>query len=300
MFPWLSIAPMIDWSYLHFRILMRLLAPKSLIYTEMHTPGAVIHNPRRALARIPFEDPVVLQLGGSDPNPLREAALQGQIHGFSAINLNIGCPSDRVQAGKFGACLMLEPKTVVSIIQTLKDTLSIPVTAKIRLGVDNHDSYDFFEAFAVSLIESGCDGLIVHARKAWLHGLSPKENRTIPPVQYDYVYRLKAAYPSYPIVINGNIRDIVDIKAHLQKVDGVMLGRLACDNPYAIAEMHHHLYPDTPLLSREEVIQAYWKGIEGLDIRVPRSLIVKPLIGMYYGTGNAKAWRKEITALDVV
>ncbi|HVT62019.1 MAG TPA: tRNA dihydrouridine(20/20a) synthase DusA, partial [Legionellaceae bacterium] len=246
----LSIAPMIDWTNTHFRVLMRLLAPNALLYTEMQTTPAIAHNPHRCLYFSDREPPLALQLGGADLENLIVAALQAQDLGYSEINLNLGCPSDRVQSGRFGACLMKEPAHVALIIRKLKQTLHIPITAKTRIGIDHQDDYAFFSNFIHQLADAGCDKFIIHARKAWLNGLSPKQNRTIPPINYEYVYQIKADFPHLPFVINGNIKATFEIDAHMQKVDGIMLARLACDNPYAIAKIHQHLYPASVLKSR--------------------------------------------------
>ena len=291
----LSIAPMIDWTYTHFRVFMRLLASQALLYTEMQTTGAVAHNPVRALSFNPMEQPIALQLGGSDKNALVMAAQQAEQRGFAEINLNLGCPSDKVQAGQFGACLMLEPNKVADSIYAMKQAVSIPVTAKTRIGIDHQDSYEFFSAFAHRLIDSGCDKLIVHARKAWLNGLSPKQNRTVPPVQYDFVYRIKQAFPSIPVVINGNINTIDEIQTHLLQVDGVMLGRLACQNPYAIATIHQALYPDVALLSRYEILERYITYLESERAQgAPMSMLLKPIFNMAHGIPGARAWKEAL------
>lgn len=291
----LSIAPMIDWTYTHFRVFMRILAPNSLLYTEMITSGAIQHNPARSLYFNPLETPIALQLGGSLRNELVAAAKDAERQGYQEINLNLGCPSDRVQAGQFGACLMQKPSKVAECILAMKEAVDIPITAKTRIGIDKEDSYEFFSSFAHTLINAGCDKLIVHARKAWLNGLSPKQNRTIPPIQYDYVYKIKQELPNIPVVINGNIQTIDAIQTHLQQVDGVMLGRLACQNPYAIACIHHALFPDIPLLSRNEIIQKYLIYIESLsDKRIPISLLLKPLFNMAHGLVGARRWKEQL------
>jgi tRNA-dihydrouridine synthase A len=295
----LEIAPMIDWSYSYFRVLMRILAPNALIYTEMQTPGAIFHQPERALGFYEMENPLALQLGGSEPDVLAKCAKIAEDRGFREINLNLGCPSDRVQAGRFGACLMSEPQRVADCIAAMKQAVSIPVTAKTRIGIDKEDSYEFFSSFAHRLIDAGCDKLIVHARKAWLHGLNPKQNRTIPPVCYDYVYRIKQEIPTIPVVINGNVNDIDDIRAHLQHTDGVMLGRLACQNPYAIATIHHALYPEIPLLSRFEAVSQYASYIEmGHQKKVPISLLLKPIFSFAHGLPGARRWKAELMAIQ--
>ena len=289
----LSIAPMIDWSDTHFRVLMRLLAPKALLYTEMHTPNAIWHQPVRILQFHPAETPVALQLGGSDPETLAIAAKQGEEAGFSEINLNLGCPSSRVLAGKFGACLMRDPSRVARCITALKKAVSIPVTAKIRIGIDHDDSYEFFERFVKTLIDAGCDKLIVHARCAWLKGLNPKQNRTIPPLHYDYVYRIKAVVPTHiPVIINGGINDIDAIQAHLKILDGVMVGRLACSNPYAIATLHHALYPTISKPSRTEIFKHYLTYAASQE--VPLSILLKPILNLVHGLPHAGSFKQAL------
>ncbi len=284
---------MIDWTYTHFRVFMRMLAPKALLYTDMQTPGAVFNHSSRALGFHPMENPLALQLGGADKEALVLCAKKAEQQGFNEINLNLGCPSDRVQAGRFGACLMSEPEHVADCIAAMKQAVSIPVTAKTRIGIDNQDSYDFFSAFAHGLIEAGCDKLVVHARKAWLRGLNPKQNRTIPPLHYEYVYNIKEALPLVPIVINGNINTLEEINAHLQRVDGVMLGRLACQNPYAIALIHHGLYPQIPLLKRSVILQCYFEYLQtDYACDVPMSVLLKPILGLAHGLPGAKSWKE--------
>nr|WP_255411168.1 tRNA dihydrouridine(20/20a) synthase DusA [Legionella sp. km535] len=291
----LSIAPMIDWTYTHFRVLMRLLAPHALLYTEMQTTGAVVNNPERSLFFSAMEHPIALQLGGSDQHALAQCAAIAEQKGYDEINLNLGCPSDKVQAGRFGACLMNEPVQVAKCIRALKQAVTIPVTAKTRIGIDNQDSYAFFSDFAHRLIDAGCDKLIVHARKAWLSGLNPKQNRTIPPVNYDYVYRLKQEIPHIPIIINGNIVTIRDIEEHLRHVDGVMLGRLACDNPYRIAEIHHALYPQSGQIKRSTLLIRY---LDYLSVEhkkgTPLSLLIKPIFNLAHGLPGASQWKKKL------
>lgn len=296
----LAIAPMIDWTYVHFRVLMRLLAPHALLYTEMQTAGAIEHNPARALdSYFPLEHPLALQLGGSDKDALVRCAQQAEAHGFVEVNLNLGCPSDRVQAGRFGACLMAEPEHVAECIGAMKQAVSIPVTAKTRIGIDEQDSYDYFASFARALVDAGCDKLIVHARKAWLNGLSPKQNRTVPPLHYEYVYQIKKEYPTLPIVINGNIQTLDETHQHLQCVDGVMLGRLACQNPYQIAIIHHALYPEVPLPSRETVLTQYVDYV--LSLGQPKTGIghlIKPILNLTHGLPGSKAWREQLVMIQ--
>ena len=294
----LSIAPMIDWTYSQFRVWMRLLAPQALLYTEMQTTGAIINNPRRALSFNPIEHPLAIQLGGSDPRTLAESARMAEAEGYDEVNLNLGCPSDRVQAGRFGACLMKEPQQVIECVRSMKQAVSIPVTSKTRIGIDHQDSYDFFRDFALRLVEAGCDKLIIHARKAWLSGLNPKQNRTIPPVNYDYVYKLKEELPHIPIVINGNINNLKEIKEHLNYVDGVMLGRLACDNAYQIARIYNALYPNVQLLTRSQLFIKYqnYMLIENQN-GTPLSLLVKPIFTLAHGMPGANQWKKKLMLL---
>nr|WP_272939921.1 tRNA dihydrouridine(20/20a) synthase DusA [Legionella maceachernii] len=289
----LSIAPMIDWTYTHFRVFMRLIAPNALLYTEMQTVGAIVNNPGRALDFQSMEHPLALQLGGADKQKLSDCAKIAEEKGFAEINLNLGCPSDRVQAGRFGACLMAEPELVADCIASLKQAVSIPVTAKTRIGIDKQDSYEFFSSFVHKLIAAGCDKLIVHARKAWLRGLNPKQNRTIPPVHYDFVYRIKDEVPKIPVVINGNINSVQEINNHMSYVDGVMLGRLACQNPYALMAVQHYFYPETTLRSRTVIFHDYvnyihtqWK--QGIAL----GLLLKPVFNLAYGLPGAKHWKE--------
>ncbi|OGV39215.1 MAG: tRNA dihydrouridine(20/20a) synthase DusA [Legionellales bacterium RIFCSPHIGHO2_12_FULL_42_9] len=287
---------MIDWTMTHFRVFMRLIAPNALLYTEMQTVGAVEHAPEKALSFNAIEQPLALQLGGSDPKKLADSAKRAEKLGFIEVNLNLGCPSGRVQSGNFGACLMKSPDLVSDCIKAIKDTVTIPVTAKTRIGIDKQDSYDFFANFVQELIDAGCDKLIVHARKAWLHGLNPKQNRTIPPVQYDYVYRIKEQFSEYPVVINGNINTLAEIHEHMQSVDGVMLGRLACQNPYALALIHRYFYPQTMIRPRAEIMTAYlnYAGVQ-LEQGVHFSLLLKPLFNFAHGMPYSKRWKALLT-----
>lgn len=292
----LSIAPMIDWTTTHCRVFMRMLAPNALLYTEMQTLGAMMHQPDRAFLFAPMEKPVALQVGGSSPEGLAQMAVEAERRGFSEINLNLGCPSDRVLAGRFGACMMREPAQVVACIAQMKQAVSIPVTAKTRIGIDHEDSYEFFQAFVRTLVDAGCDKVVVHARKAWLKGLSPKQNRTIPPINYDYVYRVKQGLLDVPVVINGDIKTEMQVLEHLLKVDGVMLGRLACDDPYQIARIHHTLFPHHPLPSRAGVFASYMDYAKS-QTQVPLSLLLKPILNLVHGLADARKWKAQLLAL---
>lgn len=236
--------------------------------------------------------------GGADKNSLADCALIAEEAGFDEINLNLGCPSDKVKAGQFGACLMTEPKKVSECIREMKRRVNIPVTAKTRIGIDHEDSYDFFRTFALSLIDAGCDKLIVHARKAWLNGLNPKQNRTIPPVNYEYVYQLKTELPHIPIIINGNVLTVDEVQSHLQYVDGVMVGRLACDNPYYLTTLHQLLYPKVPTIKRHEAFNHYMEHMQAeFQKGMSLSILAKPLFNIVYGMPGASQWKRELTGL---
>src|ERR1700738_3401269 len=238
-----SVAPMMDWTDRHCRVFHRLMTRRALLYTEMLTTGAIIHGDRaRLLSFDASEHPVALQLGGSEPADLAAAAKIGEDFGYDEINLNVGCPSDRVKDGRFGAFLMADPALVAACVHAMKRTVSIPVTVKCRIGIDDQDPETALDVLARGVIAAGADALIVHARKAWLNGLSPKENRDIPPLDYDRVYRLKAALPQVPIVINGGIADLAEAKQPLAHVDGVMLGRAAYQEPWRLLAADPELF----------------------------------------------------------
>ena len=286
---------MIDWTYVHFRVLMRLLAPNALLYTEMQTTGAITHNPIKSLAYHACEHPIAIQLGGSDSHALAECAQRAEQAGYDEINLNLGCPSDKVQAGRFGACLMREPDRVADCVQAMQKAVSIPVTAKTRIGLDNEESYAFFSTFVHRLVDAGCQKVIVHARKAWLNGLNPKQNRTIPPLHYDYAYAIKKELPHIPIILNGNITQLEDINHHLNQLDGVMLGRLACDNPYKIAQIHHALYPESALLTRSQIFSHYLQYLKlECNKKASLSLLLKPLFNLAHGLPGASQWKQKL------
>lgn len=291
-----SVAPMIDWSDRHFRYFVRLMSKRALLYTEMITTGAILHGPRdRLLAYSPEEHPLAIQLGGSDPSDLAQCALIAEEAGFDEINLNLGCPSDRVQRGRFGACLMSEPELVATCIQAMQEKVRIPVTAKTRIGIDEHDSYDFFRGFIIALKESGCQHFIIHARKAWLSGLSPKENREIPPLHYDYVFKLKSEYPDLNIVLNGGITTLTTATDLIEQgVDGVMLGRAAYHNPFIMASVDRLFYGDsvTPI-DRHTVIEQYADYI-AREMRngVPFNSMARHTLGIFHEQFGGKKWRR--------
>ncbi len=294
----LSVAPMLDWTDRHCRYFLRLITKQTLLYTEMITTGAIIHGKRdRYLAFDPFEHPVALQLGGSHPNELAQCARIGADYGYDEINLNVGCPSDRVQSGRFGACLMAEPNLVADCVAAMKAAVNIPVTVKSRIGIDHQDSYEELVKFVTAISQAGCDQLIVHARKAWLHGLSPKENREIPPLKYDVVYQLKQDFPNLPIIINGGITDLLQVEQHLQHVDGVMMGREAYHNPYILAEADQRFFNQTLAIpSREDIIAQLVPYIESqAQLGVQVKHITRHILGLFQGVAGGKRWRRYLS-----
>ncbi len=293
----LSVAPMMDWTDRHCRFFHRLLTRQTLLYTEMVTTGALRHGDvQRHLRFNEQEHPVALQLGGSEPEDLAFAARLGEQWGYDEINLNCGCPSERVQRGAFGACLMNEPGTVADGVKAMKDAVGIPVTVKHRIGVDKIESYDFVRDFIGRVSEAGCDTFIVHARNAWLQGLSPKENREIPPLRYDLVYRLKKDFPHLTIAINGGITDNAQIESHLQEVDGVMLGREAYYRPWLMTEWDARFWgqTDAVLPAREAVELAMVEYMETAHAQdgCPWYAIARHMLGLYHGLRGARLWRQ--------
>ena len=294
-----SVAPMMDWTDRHCRYFHRLLAPNTLLYTEMVTAAAVVHGDRvRLLGFDPAEHPVALQLGGSDPAELAEAARIGVDLGYDEINLNVGCPSDRVQSGRFGACLMREPALVAECVSAMRDAVAhmrVPVTVKCRIGVDEQDEYAGLAEFVEQVHAAGCTVFIVHARKALLKGLSPKENREVPPLNYDRVYRLKREHPALTIVINGGISSVQAMQDHLREVDGVMLGRVAYHEPYRLAEAEQALF-GTPLPHRDEVLRKLKPYVEAHLARGDRlQHITRHILGLYQGLPGARAFRRVLS-----
>jgi|SRR5581483_1404675 len=292
----LLVAPMMDWTDRHCRYFHRLLAPHARLYTEMVTTGAVLHGDRaRLLGFNAAEHPVALQLGGSEPAELATAARIGVEWGYDEINLNVGCPSDRVQSGRFGACLMREPALVADSVSAMRASVAVPVTVKCRIGVDEQDAYADLHRFVETLVGAGLEVLIVHARKAWLHGLSPKENREIPPLDYARVYRLKREFPALTIVINGGIVDAESVPAHLAEVDGVMLGRAAYHDPYVLARVEAALF-GTPLPERHAVLERMAPYIaDQLARSEALHHIARHLLGLYLGEPGARAFRRHLS-----
>ncbi|MFO1171591.1 MAG: tRNA dihydrouridine(20/20a) synthase DusA [Hyphomicrobiaceae bacterium] len=293
-----SVAPMMDWTDRHARVLHRLLSARALLYTEMVTTGAVIHGDREKLLGFdPIEHPVALQLGGSDANDLAQAAAIGAAAGYDEINLNCGCPSDRVQNGRFGACLMAEPALVARLFAAMQVRVDVPVTVKCRIGIDDQDAEADFRRFIDAVAAAGCRTFIVHARKAWLQGLSPKENREVPPLDYDRVYRLKAERPDLTIVINGGIVGIDEALAHLSQVDGVMLGRAAYQTPYILADVDRRVFDeDTSVPDRFEVVQRYRPYVAAQLARGIRlTTLVKPLMGLFHAEPGGRLFRRILS-----
>ena len=287
---------MMDWTDRHCRYFHRLLAPNALLYTEMVTTGAVIHGDREHLLGYDAsEHPVALQLGGSEPAELAQAARIGVEFGYDEINLNVGCPSDRVQSGRFGACLMREPALVADCFAAMRAAVEVPVTIKCRIGVDEQDEYTALAEFVDTVRAAGCDTFIVHARKAWLQGLSPKENREVPPLNYERVYRLKREHPQLTIAINGGISTVAEVEEHLRHVDGAMLGRTAYHEPYRLAELEHALH-GTPLPERDEVLWRLRPYIEAHLVRGDRlQHITRHVLGLYQGLPGARAFRRVLS-----
>ena len=293
-----SVAPMLDWTDRHERYFLRLISRHTLLYTEMVTTGAIIYGDHDRYLRFnEQEHPVALQLGGSDPQALAQCAKIGEDYGYDEINLNLGCPSNRVQNGQFGACLMANPVQVAECIVAMRNVVKVPVTAKIRIGIDEQDSFELLCQFVEQLHAAGCNEIIVHARKAILQGLSPKQNREIPPLKYDWVYRLKSLYPRLSIVINGGIKTLADAQQHRQHVDGVMVGREAYHNPYLLAEVDRLFYGDDhPIPSRHEILEQVYPYIEAELQRGERlQSIARHLLGLFQAVRGAKAWRRYIS-----
>jgi tRNA-dihydrouridine synthase A len=294
----LCIAPMLDWTDRYCRYFLRLISRHVLLYTEMVTTGAIIHGDRsRFLDFDEREHPVALQLGGSEPTDLARCARLGEKWGYDEINLNVGCPSDRVQSGRFGACLMATPTLVADCVKAMLDRVDIEVTVKHRIGIDHRDSYEELCEFVGTVAEAGCGTFIVHARKAWLQGLSPKENREVPPLSYATVHQLKRDFPRLQIVINGGITTLAQAAEQLQHVDGVMIGREAYQNPWILAEADRLLFGDDhPLPTRHQVIEALLPFVEReCAAGTPLSRITRHILGLFQGRPGARAWRRHIS-----
>jgi len=296
-----AIAPMMEWTDRHCRFFHRLLTRRALIYTEMITTGAVLHGDRaRLLAFDHAEHPVALQLGGCEPQALAACARIAADFGYDEINLNVGCPSERVQGGRFGACLMAEPALVGEGVAAMKAAVTIPVTVKCRIGIDDQDPEAALDALADAVTAAGVDALIVHARKAWLQGLSPRENREVPPLDYARVYRLKAAHPNLPIVLNGGVVDLDQAAAHLGRVDGVMMGRAAYKEPWRLLEIDGLWGEAPPAASAREAARAmlpYIARVTAEGVRL--NSVVRHMLGMFAGVPGARAFRRHLATAAV-
>lgn len=293
-----AVAPMMGCTDRHGRYLLRLISRHALLYTEMVSAGALVQgDARRLLLYHPAERPLALQIGGSDPGVMASCAQLAGAHGFDEINLNIGCPSDRVQSGRFGACLMAEPALVARCVRAMREATDLPVTVKTRVGVDEHDSYAELSAFVNEVAGAGCRVFIVHARKAWLRGLSPKENREVPPLRHDLVHHLKRDFPALEIVLNGGVTTLTEALHHLRSLDGVMLGREAYRNPYLLAQVDRDIFGDGHAVpGREEIVERYVPYVEQqLADGARLSHMTRHLLGLFQGVPGARAWRRHLS-----
>ena len=294
----LCVAPMMDWTDRNCRYFHRQLSRHTLLYTEMLTTGAVIHGDReRLLGYEAAEHPVALQLGGSEPEALAQAARIGEEWGYDEINLNCGCPSDRVQSGRFGACLMAEPDLVARLVGAMREAVSVPVTVKSRIAIDELEEWPTLVDFVRKVSAAGCTRFIVHARKAWLQGLSPKENRDVPPLRYELVHRLKSEFPHLDISINGGIKTLDAAAEHLKQVDGVMIGRAAYENPYLLAEADRRFFgAEEAPPERHAVVEAMLPYIERrMSQGAPLGAITRHMLGLFQGLPGARAWRRHLS-----
>ena len=292
------VAPMLDWTDRHCRYFHRLISEHAFLYTEMVTTGALIHGDHHRFLQLnPAENPVAFQLGGSNPRELAICAKMIEDYGYDEVNLNVGCPSDRVQNGRFGACLMAEPALVAECVAAMKQAVSIPVTVKSRIGIDERDSYEEMVNFVATVAAAGCSTFIIHARKAWLSGLSPKQNRDIPPLRYEVVYQLKQDFPGLEIILNGGLTTLDQCEAVLQHVDGVMVGREAYHNPYLLAEVDRRFYGETKEPpSRTMIFNLLIPYIQkqlAQDIRL--NSISRHILGLYHGEPGARGWRRHLS-----
>jgi len=294
----ISIAPMMGWTDKHYRYFMRIISPNTLLYTVMFTTGTLVYGKKNEFLEYNQEEhPVALQLGGSDPTDLATCAKIGEEFGYDEINLNCGCPSDRVQKGKIGACLMAEPNLVAECVYAMKQVVDVPVTVKTRIGIDDLDSYEFLTDFISKVAEKGCDSFCIHARKAILDGLSPAENRSIPPLKWDVAYKLKRDFPHLNITMNGGIETVEQIKEILTQTDGAMLGREAYKNPFLFAEIEREIFNNPVSLSREEVIEKFIPYIERhLSKGLPIKDITRHILGLYHGCKGGKKWRQILSS----
>ena len=294
-----AVAPMMEWTDRHFRYLARLMSRQTLLYTEMITSSALVHGDRKRFLHFnPSEHPIALQLGGSDPRDMAASAKWGEQAGYDEVNINVGCPSDRVQSGKFGVCLMKEPRLVAECVTAMGNESSLPITVKCRLGVDEFDSYEFLTEFIQTIADAGCNTFIVHARKAWLKGLNPKQNREIPELDYQRVYNLKNDFSELKIIINGGIDSIEQVKQHLNHVDGVMIGRHAYKQPKFLLQVDQQLFakPQDTSTTLENVIVEYTKYMQqNINNGVPFKCMAKHMLNLYQNVPGAKLWRRHLS-----
>lgn len=296
--PNIYVAPMLDWTDRHCRYFMRLISPNVILFSEMITTGAILFgNTDKHLKFNEIENPVILQLGGSDPDQLAKAAKLSVPYGYAGINLNCGCPSDRVKNGNFGASLMAQPDLVERCLKAMKESVNLPISIKCRIGIDDCDDYLFLKEFISHVENSGCTQIFIHARKAWLNGLSPKENRTIPPIRYDIVKKIKSEFPHLNIILNGEIKTISDIQSALKTFDGVMIGRQAYQNPYFLADIEKEIFSNSQVLSRNQVATLMVKYINTeIDTHQTRPhSITRHILGLYKGKPGGAIWRRELS-----
>lgn len=296
--PYVSIAPMLDWTDRHCRFFHRLISPHAVLFTEMITTGAIIYGDKeRHLGFSKQEHPVVLQLGGSDPAALATCAkIAAEEYGYDEVNLNCGCPSDRVQNGSFGACLMNEPKIVAGCVAAMKAVVDIPVTVKCRIGIDECEERPFLERFVRTVMDAGCGAFTIHARKAWLKGLSPKENREVPPLRYDIAAEIKQKYPQLKVILNGGLSDLAQIKEQLNVFDGVMIGREAYQNPWSLSEIEREIFGNTREITRYDIIEQIIPYLEEQMARgVPLKSMTRHILGLFHDQRGGKKWRQIIS-----
>jgi tRNA-dihydrouridine synthase A len=294
----LSVAPMMDWTDRHCRYFLRLFSPRVLLYTEMIVARAILRGDRGYLLRFhPAEQPVALQLGGSEPALLAEAAAIGAEFGYDEINLNVGCPSDRVQEATFGACLMARPRLVADCVRAMIGAVSLPVTVKCRIGIDDRDDWGFLRDFVAAIADAGCRVVIVHARKAILKGLSPKENREVPPLDYARAWRVKQEFPSLSVIVNGGLRTVPQVAEQLAQADGVMLGREAYHNPYLLSALHRAVYDDALEMPDPEAVVAAMRRYAEREVAAgtPLRAVTRHMLGMFNGRAGARAWRRALS-----
>ena len=293
----LSVAPMLDWTDRHCRSFYRVMSKHTVLYTEMITTGAILHGKGDYLAYNEAEHPVVLQLGGSDVNAMVECAKIAEQYGYDEININVGCPSDRVQNGRFGACLMAEPALVAQCVSEMQAATKVPVTVKSRIGIDDLDSYEFLHTFVEQVAQAGCQHFIIHARKAWLSGLSPKQNRDIPPLDYSRVYQIKQDFSNIDISINGGIKTFAEANQHLAHVDGVMIGREIYSNPYMLVNADNEIYGENnPIMTREQVVNSMVEYINQTVSNGGRAWhVLRHMLGLCNGLAGARNFRRQLS-----